>query len=55
MAVIIELNHSKSSVMYIDFRKAGIAKSMTIGGKLLIVLPHSHTLDILSVMICNDL
>ena len=30
----IEFNPSKSSVTYIDSRKAGNAKSMTIGGEL---------------------
>ena len=37
--------------MYIDSRKAGNAKRMTTGGKLLNGLPVSHTLDMLSVMI----
>ena len=31
----IECNPLKSSVMYIDSRKAGYAQSMTIGGKTL--------------------
>ena len=48
----IEFNPSKSSVMYIDFRKAGNAKAMAIGGKCSMLLPLSHTLDIL---LCNDL
>ena len=51
---IIEYNPSKSSIMYIDSRKAGNARSMTIGGKLLNVVTVfllSHTLDILYVMI----
>ena len=30
----IDFNPSKSSVMYIDSRKAGNAQSMTIGGKM---------------------
>ena len=34
----IEYNPSKSSIMYIDSRKAGNARSMTIGGKILNVV-----------------
>ena len=42
----------KSSVMYIDSRKAGNAQSMTIGGKMMnIVTSFSY----LGHIICNDL
>ena len=48
----IELNPSKYSVMHIDSRKAGYARSMTIGGEMLnMVTSFSY----LGHMICNDL
>ena len=48
----IEYNPSKSSIMYIDSRKAGNARSMTIGGKILnVVTAFSY----LGHIICDDL
>ena len=48
----IECNPSKSSVMYIDSRKAGNAQNMTIGGNMLnVVTCFSYRAHI----ICNDL
>ena len=48
----IEFNPLKSSVMYIDSRKAGNAQSMTIGGKILNTVP---SFSYLGYIICNDL
>ena len=48
----IEFNPSKSSVMYIDSRKAGNAQSMTISGKMLNVVT---SFSYLGYIICNDL
>ena len=48
----IEYNPAKSSIMYIDSRKAGNARSMTIGGKILIVVT---AFSYLGHIICDDL
>ena len=48
----IEFNPSKSSVIYIDFRKAGNGQSMTIGGKMLNVV---SSFSYLGHIIYNDL
>ena len=48
----IEYNPSKSSIMYIDSRKAGNARSMTIGGKILNVVT---AFTYLGHIICDDL
>ena len=48
----IEFNPLKSSVMYIDSRKAGYAQSMTIGGKTLNTVT---SFSYLGHIICNDL
>ena len=47
-----EFNPLKSSVMYIDSRKAGYAQSMTIGGKTLNTVT---SFSYLGHIICNDL
>ena len=47
----IEYNPSKSSIMYIDSRKAGNARSMTIGGKILNVVNFLIPWTLLYVMI----
>ena len=56
----IEYNPSKSSIMYIDSRKAGNARSMTIGGKILNVVTAFSYLghiicEYLGHIICDDL
>ena len=48
----IEFNPLKSSVTYIDSRKAGNAQSMTIGGKILNTVT---SFSYLGHIICNDL
>ena len=48
----IEFNPLKSSVMYIDSRKAGYAQSMTIGGKTLNTVT---SFSYIGHIICNDL
>ena len=48
----IEFNPSKSSIMFIDTRKAGNAQSMTIGGKILNAVT---SFSFLGHIICNDL
>ena len=48
----MEFNPSKSSVMYIDSRKAGNAQSMTIGGEMLNVVT---SFSYLGHIICNDI
>ena len=48
----IAFNPSKSGVMYIDSRKAGNARSMTIGGKTLNAVT---SFSYLGHIICNDL
>ena len=48
----IEFNPLKSSVIYIDSRKAGNAQSMTIGGKILNTVT---SFSYLGHFICNDL
>ena len=51
-SVVLDLSASKSSVMYIDSRKAGNAQNMTIGGKMLNVDTY---FSYLGHIICNDL
>ena len=50
--ITVEFNPLKSSVMYIDSRKAGYAQSMTIGGKTLNTVT---SFSYLGHIICNDL
>ena len=48
----IEFNPSKSSVMYIDSRKARNVRTMTIGGNMLNVVT---SFSYIGYIICNDL